>query len=80
MVPLQPWCRATIVGPDGSRLSRLTLAGPGPPDLGAVDDVARLALEARRRGARLVLDRVCPALGGLLALAGIRVEVEGQAE
>jgi hypothetical protein len=74
------WCRVLIVGADHTTLARHQLGGPGPPDLGAVDDVARLALLARRLGGRIILSDVTPALCALLELAGLRVEVEGQAE
>ena len=56
------------------------LGGPGLPDLGAVDDVARLALLAGRLGGRIVLSDVSPAMRSLLELAGLGVEVEGEAE
>ncbi len=45
-----------------------------------MDDVARLALLAGRLGGGIVLTEVSPALRTLLELAGLRVEVEGQAE
>jgi hypothetical protein len=80
MAVTETWCRVTIVGPDGSELARRVLSGPGAPDLGAVDDVARLALAAGRHGCAIVLAEVCPALRELLELAGLGVEVEGQAE
>jgi hypothetical protein len=74
------WCRVQIVGADHTTLASHQLAGAGLPDLGAVDDVARLALLARRLGGRIVLCDVSPALGSLLELAGLRVEVERKAE
>ena len=74
------WCRVQIVGADHTTLARHQLGGPGLPDLGAVDDVARLALRARRLGGRIILSDVSPALRSLLDLAGLTVEVVGEAE
>jgi hypothetical protein len=74
------WCRVLIVGADHTTLAHHQLGGPGLPDLGAVDDVARLALLARRLGGRIILSDVNPALHSLLELAGLRVEVEREAE
>jgi hypothetical protein len=80
MTDVQVWCRVTIVGPDGSQLSRRALEGPGNPDVGTVDELARLALLARRLGGGVVLADVSPTLGALLDLAGLRFEVKGQVE
>jgi hypothetical protein len=74
------WCRVRILGADHTPLASHQLGGPGLPDLGTVDDVARLALQARRLGGRIVLSDVSPALRPLLNLAGLGVEVEGEAE
>ena len=60
------WCRVQIVGADHTTLARHQLGGPGLPDLGAVDDVARLALRARRLGGRIILSDVSPAMRSLL--------------
>lgn len=56
------------------------LEGPGDPDLAAVDDVARVALQAARLGGGITVRDVCPAMRALLELAALGVEVEGQAE
>ena len=80
MAAVELWCRVRVVDPDGAELARYVLEGPGAPDLGAVDDVARLALLAGRLGGDIVLANVSPVLLGLLELAGLRVEVEGQTE
>lgn len=56
------------------------LEGDGPPDLAAVDSIAKQALAATRAGGRLVLAQVAPALRELLALAGLPVEVQGETE
>jgi hypothetical protein len=74
------WCRVLVVGPDHTAMASHELGGPGPPDIGAVDDVARLALHARRLGGRIVLCEVSPALRSLLSLAGLCVEMEREAE
>lgn len=63
------WCRVSVV-----------LRGPDQPDMDAVDVVARLALVARRAGAEFRLEAVAPELADLLALAGLGVDVGGQAE
>ncbi|HXQ76334.1 MAG TPA: hypothetical protein VN791_07560 [Acidimicrobiales bacterium] len=80
MAVVELWCRVTVVGPDGAEVGCWVLTGPGMPDLGAVDDVARLALLARRLGGAVVLTELSPALRTLLELTGLRIEVEGQAE
>jgi hypothetical protein len=74
------WCRVRILGADHTPLASHQLGGPGLPDLGTVDEVARLALLARRLGGRIILSDLSPALRSLLDLAGLRVEVEGEAE
>lgn len=80
MVSLQRWCRVTVVGPDGTVVACRELDGPGTPGLGAVDDVARMALRASRLGGGITLAEVSPAMRELLELAGLCVEMEGQAE
>lgn len=65
---------------DGRVVGSWVLDGMGRPDLAAVDRVARRALAAARAGGRLVLDDVDPAMLELMALAGLAVEVQGQAE
>jgi hypothetical protein len=46
-------------------------AGPLPAELATVDALARLSLLARRRGVRIVLGGVSPALGDLIELTGL---------
>jgi hypothetical protein len=70
------FCRVTEMAPDGSAVGTHLIGGDGPPDLGTVEQVARLALEARRQGGRVVLAEVVPELDELLGLAGLIVEVE----
>ncbi|MGO8862007.1 MAG: hypothetical protein ACLQRH_14750 [Acidimicrobiales bacterium] len=76
----QPWCRLKILGADGAELAVHVLHGPGQPDLNTVDDVARLALLAKRLGGGIVFTQVSPALLGLLDLCGLGLEVAGQSE
>ncbi len=59
----------------------------GPPDLGLVDEVARLQLAARRLGCSIWLRHACPDLLHLLEVTGLRsvvgrrrLQVVGQAE
>ncbi len=80
MGPVQLWCRVTVVGPDGTEVARGDLGGEGNPDLGTVGQVARLALLAGRLEGHITLGAVSPSLRGLLGLAGLHIEVEGQAE
>ncbi|MEU6201358.1 STAS domain-containing protein [Streptomyces sp. NPDC047061] len=54
--------------------------GPGPPDLAAVDLLARLELAARRAGGRIRLRDPGPALRSLLRLVGLGLQVEGEIE
>ena len=77
MRPVQVWCRIAVVGPDGAEVTSRLLEGPVGPDLGTVDDVARLLVLAKRLGGRAVLTDVSPALQALLELAGLHVQVEG---
>ena len=76
----QRWCRVTVRGADGAVLGGFALEGPCDPDLGAVDALARVALQAARLGGGITLSDVAPALRELLELAGLGVEVAGQAE
>jgi hypothetical protein len=82
MAAVQLWCRVTIVDLGGAEVVCCTVEGPGPPDLATVDDVAFLALLARRLGGGIVLADVSPALRSLLELTGLdlAVEMERQAE
>ena len=51
----------------------------GRPDLGLVDEVARLQLAAHRLGCRIWLRHACRDLLGLLELVGLREMVAGPA-
>ena len=63
------WCRLSVVDESGA-----------PPDMSIVDQIARLALAARRAGGQLVIESVCDELAELLDLAGLGVEVSWDAE
>lgn len=65
------WCRVTVRGADGSPKASWSMEGTGPPDLAAVDAIARLKLVAGRAGGTVILDAVCPAMHDLLVLAGL---------
>jgi len=71
------WCRVTTVGPDGVALASGLLEGPVAPDMSVVDDVARLALMAKRLGGSILLTEVSADLRALLELAGLGLEMEG---
>jgi hypothetical protein len=80
MVKEQRWGLVRVLGPDGAELAVRSLSGGRAPDLESVDLVARLLLQAKRLGGRIVLTEVSPSLWALLELSGLRVEVERQAE
>ena len=71
MGPPQRWCTITIVAPDGAELVNCELRGRGDPDLRAVDDVAQVALLAKRLGGHVTLRTPAPRLRELLELAGL---------
>jgi hypothetical protein len=64
----------------GEDISTKVLGGSGPPDLSAVDTLARMALAASRKGSVVVLSEVSQRLRELLVLAGLRLEMSGEAE
>ena len=87
MVKAKLWCRVTIVGPEGEEIAYCSLEGSGDPNIGAVDDVARLVFLASRLGGETVITDLSAELRALLELTGLRseldglrVEVEGQTE
>jgi hypothetical protein len=63
------WCRLTIAD-DANAL----------PDILIVDVIARLALNVRRAGGRLVIDSTCDELAELFDLAGLGIQVQWEAE
>ena len=77
---MKTWCRVIVLGPDGSAVASWPVLGPGHPDLSVVDGLARLQLNARRRGNHVLLADVCDDLRDLLDLAGLRREVCRQAD
>ena len=80
MDQVQLWCRVTIIGPDGNMLLRSVLTGRGNPDLEAVDTVVRFALFAKRVESHIVLSQLTPAMRDLVALSGLGIEMEREAE
>ena len=71
MPDVEEWCRITLIGPFGAKLASWSLTGPRPPDLSAVDELARLRLLAARAGLRVVVSDLAPGLAELLDLAGL---------
>ncbi|MEU2053541.1 STAS domain-containing protein [Streptomyces bungoensis] len=69
-----------LLADGGRRVVVCDVGGLGPPGLGAVDLLARLALTARRAGGRILLRDPDPALPALLDLVGLCFQLEGQAE
>jgi hypothetical protein len=80
MEPSHEWCRITAFDAGGEVTATWVLTGDGPPDLAAVDSIAKQALTATRAGGHLVLAEVAPRLRELLVLAGLPVEMQGQPE
>ena len=78
------WGRVVGVGPDGAVLWVRVIGGQGPPDLAAVEELARWLLAARRAGGSIALQEQCEALARLLDLVGLLSllgrEMGGQAE
>ena len=62
--------RVVLVGPDGSTVVT-RLVGGHPPDLSTVEEVARIALAARRAHGWVRLENVSPGLLALLELTGL---------
>jgi len=77
MAKEQLWCRVRIVGPGHEELAAVCLRGSGPPDLDAVEQVARLVLVARRSGCTVRLADACAEMADLVVLVALPVEVEG---
>jgi len=65
---------------DGSVVDECVLDGCDDPDLCAVETIARMALDAKRRGFAIVLSEVRADLGRLLDLSGLAVDVQWEPE
>jgi len=78
--PTAVWCRVVIRWPGTARRVSGAIGGPGPPDLGAVERLARWALAAQRSGGALVVRAACGEMRELLELAGLGGQVGGQGE
>ena len=71
------WCRLYVRDGNGTVTVTESIEGHGRPDISTVDELARRALHEARRGRRLVLLDVAPALRELIELVALPVEVEG---
>lgn len=65
------WGRMVFIGPTGAEAS-YGIDGPGAPDLGTVDWLAKAQLCARRSGGRIEVRDATPELTALLDLCGLR--------
>ena len=74
------WCRIVFVGADGADAGVWAMGGPSPPDLAAVDALARTQLAARQVGCSIRLCDPCAELKELLDLVGLRREVGREPE
>jgi hypothetical protein len=73
------WCTVTELGPDEVARAEWSLRGSGVPSIEIVEALARLQLEVRRAGGRLVLTAVCDELAGLIGCVGLRDALIGDA-
>ena len=80
MAAFVPWGRLVLIGGDGAGRIEWELRGDGPPDLAAVDALARAQLGALRAGGTLRLDGADPRLRELLALVGLLGKMCGEPE
>lgn len=76
MTAPQPPCEVTIIGPAGELLAQRAVTRP---DLEGVDQIAWMALVARRIGGRLALGGVAPDLCALFELCGLQALLDGSA-
>ena len=67
----RPPASTTGASDDASAIVLCDAAGLGPPDIGTVAALARLALGLRRLGCRLEIRHASPELRDLLVLAGL---------
>jgi hypothetical protein len=74
------WGRIVFSGGRGREVAAWLAVGTGPPDLAAVDRLARMQLHARRLGGCLRVTEMCAELEDLLDLVGLRRELGGEAE
>ncbi len=76
----KPENEIVVVGPGGIEAAKWTMPTTTRPDLSVVEELARLALAARRLGYWIELRNACAGVLELVDMAGLRVEVVGKAE
>ena len=76
----RPWYRLLVTPEDGTVRSWEGPRSATGPDMGAIDVLARVVLEMRRRGWQVCMVDVAPEMCELVELAGLPVEVRRQAE
>jgi hypothetical protein len=69
--PSVVWAKGRVLGHDGAVIRDWVIRRTDWPDMGSVDEVARLRLLAVRLGAELVFDEMSDELNELLRLAGL---------
>ena len=61
-----------VVRRDGTELTRWPVPLDDRPDLEVIDELAHVALAARRSAVDLHVDVLCPRLGSIIDLVGLR--------
>jgi hypothetical protein len=81
MGPVDPRAEVVLLR-NGAEVARWPLLAEGAADLGTVDQLMRLQLEARRQGCTLWLRQACPDLLALLQFVGLAgvLQMSGEAE
>ena len=67
-----------VVHRDGAELIRWGVPLDERPDLDVIDELARVALAAKRSEAAVVLHVLCPRLASLIDLVGLRDALHAQ--
>jgi hypothetical protein len=76
----QVWATIVVLDPGDTEITTWVFTGDGVPGLAALDALARIALAARREGCAVRVRDACRELTELVDLAGLGVEMFGQAE
>ncbi|MBV9485318.1 MAG: hypothetical protein JO246_04615 [Frankiaceae bacterium] len=71
MTAVSHWCSVRLIDADGDPVATLRLTGVGRPDLHAVDWLARVRLDAVRRGQGVEIAAICDELVELVRLSGL---------